>query len=65
MEENKKRKVYDRVGSTKRLNINVVLDDENVYSGISDDAPENIKKLWYSEVEMGNPMTFVAYSDCN
>jgi len=65
MEENNEKKVYDKIGSTKLLDINVVLDGETIYTGLSDDAPDRIKGLWYSKAEMGNPMTFIAYSEFN
>lgn len=65
MKENKERKVYMKIGGTKLLNIRVLLDGENVYEGLSDDAPDEIKELRYSGVEMGTPLTYIVYKDCN
>lgn len=65
MEENTKRKVYQSIGSGRLLDIEVILDGEKVYSGMVEDAPEEIKKLKYSKVEIENKMSYYVYSECN
>ena len=49
--ENKKR-TYVEIGSGRLLDITVYLDNNLVYDGMVEDAPDNIKKLKYSEVEI-------------
>ena len=65
MEEKPKRKVYQKIGSTKLLDIRVILDGETVYEGQVDNAPQEIRELKYSEVEMGTPLIYIAYKECN
>lgn len=60
------RKVYQRIGSGRLLDIKVILDDEKeLYSGMVEDAPEDIRNLVYSEVKMGSPLTYMVYTECN
>ena len=60
------RKVFQRIGSARLLDIIVILDDtKEIYSGRVEDAPEYIKDLKYSSVKMGKAMTHYVYSDCN
>ena len=47
--ETEERRTYLQIGSIKRVDILVYIDDKEVYSGMSDDAPEDIKKLRYSK----------------
>lgn len=61
--ENEEKRVYLQIGSGRLLNINVILDGEQVYTGEVEDAPDNIKKLKYSKVKMGNPITYYVYSE--
>ncbi len=63
--ENEVRRTYLEIGSIKRVDIQVYLDDKEVYSGISDDAPEDIKKLKYSKTTQENKMNLYVYSDLN
>ena len=65
MEEKQERKVFLKIGSACLLDIRVILDGELVYEGMVDDAPENIRNLKYSEVEMGKPLTYIVYKECN
>lgn len=58
MEENKKRKTYMSIGSARLLNIKVIVDGTEVYEGMVEDAPEEIKKMRYYKIEMSNPMTY-------
>lgn len=63
--KNEEKKVYLQIGAGRLLNIKVILDDkpEPEYEGMVDDAPDEIKKLKYSKVDMGNPITYYVYSD--
>lgn len=63
MDESKKRKVYQPIGTARLLNIIVYLDDEKIYEGMVDDAPQEIKDLKYSEVEIKDKFVYRAYSD--
>ncbi|MDO4382614.1 MAG: hypothetical protein Q4C39_06135 [Clostridia bacterium] len=64
---NKKRKVYVSIGSGRLLNIRVVLDDNPtpIYEGMVEDAPEEIKDLKYSKVNVASQITYYVYSDVN
>ena len=64
---NKKRKVYVSIGSGRLLNIRVVLDDNPtpIYEGMVEDAPEEIKDLKYSKVNVASQITYYVYSDAN
>lgn len=59
------KKIYLQIGAGRLLNIKVIIDDkpEPEYEGMVDDAPDEIKKLKYSKVEMGNPITYYVYSE--
>ncbi len=62
METNEKR-IYMPIGAGRLLDIIVYLDDEKVYEGMIEEAPDEIKKLKYSDVKMGNQLTYYAYSE--
>lgn len=64
---NEKRKVYVSIGSGRLLNIRVVLDDNPtpIYEGMVEDAPEEIKDLKYSKVNVASQITYYVYSDVN
>ena len=64
---NKKRKVYVSIGSGRLLIIRVVLDDipTPIYEGRVEDAPEEIKDLKYSKVNVASQITYYVYSDVN
>lgn len=57
------RKTYQQIGDGRLLNIIVILDNEKIYEGMIEDAPEEIKKLRYSKVEMGYPLVYYVYSE--
>jgi len=61
--ENKR--TYLAIGDGRLLNIRVILDEKCVYEGMVEDAPETIKRLKYSEIQMGNPVTYIAYTKLN
>lgn len=58
-----KKRVYGQIGLGRLLDISVYLDNELVYDGMVEDAPDNINKLKYSEVEMQGKIIYKAYSD--
>ncbi len=62
MEANEKR-IYMPIGAGRLIDIIVYLDDEKVYEGMIEEAPDEIKKLKYSDVKMGNQLTYYAYSE--
>ena len=47
-------KTYMEIGSGKLLDVQVFLDDYEIYSGKLEDAPEDVKILKYSEIEAKN-----------
>lgn len=61
--ENKKRRTYMQIGSGRLLDIQVYLDDELVYDGMVENAPQEIKQLRYSEVELRGKVIYIVYSD--
>lgn len=63
--ENEERRTYLQIGSIKRVDILVYIDDKEVYSGMSDDAPDDIKKLKYSKTTQDSKMNLFVYSDLN
>lgn len=64
--EDKSNKVYGPIGSGRLLTIEVILDDGPIiYSGEIDEAPENIRQLKYSHIEMTRPMKYYVYSKWN
>lgn len=58
MEKNEKRRNYMLIGSGRLLNIKVIADGNEVYEGMVENAPEEIKKMKYYKIEMGNPMIY-------
>ena len=53
-------KVYDNIGSLRLLNIKVIMDDKDtIYEGMVEDAPEDVKKLKYSKIEIDSGTTFL------
>ncbi len=66
-DNNEKRKVYMSIGSGRLLNIRAILDDNPtpIYEGMVEDAPEEIKDLKYSKVNVASQITYYVYSDVN
>ena len=63
---NNEKRVYARIGDSRLLNIKVILDDEKIiYEGMVEDAPDEIKQMKYSKIEMGNPIINYVYSEFN
>lgn len=65
MSNDGKNKTYLQIGAGRLLNIEVFLDNEKVYEGKSEDAPEEIKELKYSDIKVENKITYYAYSELN
>lgn len=52
------------IGSLRLLNVKVILDDnETIFDGMIDSAPEEIKKLKYSKIKMAGKMELYVYSN--
>jgi len=66
-DNNEKRKVYMSIGSGRLLNIRAILDDNPtpIYECMVEDAPEEIKDLKYSKVNVASQITYYVYSDVN
>ena len=55
-----KMKVYDNIGSLRLLNIKVIMNDKDtIYEWMVEDAPEDIKKLKYSKIDIDSGTTFL------
>lgn len=65
MNVDNEKKVYMSIGTSRLLDIKVILDGQEVYSGMVEDAPNEIKNLKYSKVDMGSPITYYIYSELN
>ncbi|MBR0490751.1 MAG: hypothetical protein IJJ82_01735 [Clostridia bacterium] len=63
MEENNK-KAYLQVGSIRLYNIVVNYDGNEIYRGKVEDAPEEIRQLKYSKVNISNEIVCEVYSEC-
>ena len=58
--------LYGRIGATRLLNIKVVANDTlTIYEGMIEDAPQEIKDLRYSKIEMGAILTHYVYTEFN
>ena len=59
-------RTYLTVGSGRLLNIRVILDDNQVlYDGTAENAPQEIKNLLYSKIEIGSITNYYVYSNLN
>lgn len=65
MNSSNEQKTYMQIGTGRLLDIKVILDGEEVYSGMVEDAPNEIKQLKYSKVDMTSPITYYVYSELN
>lgn len=65
MSDANEKRVYATIGSGRLLDIKVILDGQEVYSGMVEDAPNEIKQLKYSKVDMGSQLTYYVYSELN
>ena len=57
------KRVYGQIGLGRLLDIIVYLDNELVYEGMIEDAPNTIKELKYSEIEVQGKVIYKAYSN--
>ena len=61
MDNNNLRK-YQAIGEARLLNIEVILNDNQlIYKGWVEDAPQDIKEMRYSKVEIDSIMKFYVY----
>lgn len=58
-------KTYLQIGAGRLLDIRVFLDDVEVYSGMVENAPEEVKKLYYSKIIMTDKYEYYTYSKFN
>jgi len=58
-------KIYLQIGAGRLLDIRVFLDDIEVYSGMVENAPEEVKKLYYSKILMADKYEYYTYSKFN
>ena len=58
-----KKRVYGQIGLGRLLDISVYLDNKLVYEGMIEEAPDEIKKLKYSEIEVQGKVIYKVYSD--
>lgn len=65
MNDHNKKRVYSTIGSGRLLNIKVILDGQEVYNGMVEDAPNEIKQLKYSKVDVSSQLTYYVYSELN
>ena len=58
-------KIYLQIGAGRLLDIRVFLDDIEVYSGMVENAPNEVKKLYYSKILMTDKYEYYTYSKFN
>jgi len=59
-------KLYMQIGEGRLLDIKVFLDDIEIYNGMIEDAPAEVKKLYYSKVIMnGKQHEYYTYRKFN
>lgn len=63
MEENNNKKLYQAIVSARLLDIRVILDEQVVYEGMVEDAPQEVKNLKYSEIKIKDKFEYQVYSD--
>jgi len=57
---------YGKIGMGRLLDIKVIVENEVVaYEGKIEDAPQSIKDLNYSKIEVGTPMVYYVYNQFN
>lgn len=62
MKYDNENRVFLQIGLTKRLNIRVFLDDIEIYSGEVEDAPDNVKELYYTHIEITDKFEYYCYN---
>lgn len=57
---------FSKIRSLRLLNIKVIMDDnEVIYEGMVDDAPDNILEMYYSKLIGSKPLELYVYSEVN
>ncbi len=57
-------KTYGKIDSFKKMNIKVILNDQNViYEGSVEDAPPNIKEMHYTKAFLGKVTEIYVYNE--
>lgn len=60
------RKAYLTISSSRLLDIRVIWEDNEIlYEGMVEEAPQEIKNLRYSKIENADKMVFYVYSEFN
>ena len=58
------KKVYMEIGTSRLLDIRVIKNDNEVlYEGMVEDAPENIKALKYYKIQTTDRVNFYVYGE--
>jgi len=55
-------KTYLPIGISRLLDIRVFLDDIEIYSGMVEDAPSDVKNLYYTYVEITDKWNYYCYN---
>lgn len=56
-------KTYGDIGKIRLLHIKVIVNDnEVIYEGMAESAPEEIKQMEYSKIELGATTTLFVYN---
>ena len=58
-----KKRVYGQIGLGRLFDICVYLDNKLIYDGMIEEAPDEIKKLKYSEIEVQGKVIYKVYSN--
>ena len=58
------RNVYMEIGTSRLLDIRVIKNDNEIlYEGMVEDAPEDIKQLKYSKIQTTDRVNFYVYGE--
>ena len=49
------RKFFSNIGSLNNIDVKIICDGEEIYSGNVNEAREDIKSMLYYDIELGNP----------
>ena len=49
------RKFFSNIGSLNNIDVKIIWDGEEIYSGNVNEAREDIKSMLYYDIELGNP----------
>lgn len=48
-------KFYTNIGSLNNINVKIICDEKEIYSGNVNDAEDYVKSMMYYDIELGNP----------